>query len=156
MTASDSGPAPTGAGETFVWHPKYAGSTREAVQQELLAEVQSDQRAYALALEGAEQYESEALQSVLQLDRKWGLLSLDWAEADPVALAEVMTAAEWQREERREMTPLAELTAGINRPGLEPPPAEEEKIRLTNPNAQMIVLVVMLVLVLVLVWRLFF
>jgi hypothetical protein len=137
----------------FGWHPRWSGRSAEAVRQELLEEIRSDQRAYALALEGAERHENDALSSAVALDRKWGGFALDWAEADPERLADAVLAAEWERERRREMVPLADLRDVVGRPLAEPgaddPP--EKAIRLTDPAARRWVLLAVLILVILLV-----
>jgi hypothetical protein len=89
----------------FAWHPDYAGQTVSAVRAAIEADLRSDQRAYALALSGAEEHESDALQSTIALDRKWGPFDLDWAETDPAALADRIVAFEQERDRRQEMMP---------------------------------------------------
>jgi len=142
--------------ERFTWHPVWHGRTVEEVRAELRAQAGRDQRAYALALEGAERHESDALVSVVGLERTWGGIALDWTEADPDALAEAMLAAERERERRREMTPIAQLRdllpRPVSAPSLEDLP--EKSIRLTDPTARLVVLLVVFVLVALLVWRL--
>lgn len=137
----------------FTWHPIWAGQDAATVRQQLVEEARSDQRAYALALEGAERHENDALASTVALDRKWGGLSLDWADADADALAGALLAAEWERERRREMVPLADLRDLVDRPlmapGVDDPP--EKALRLTDPAARRWVLLAVLILVLLLV-----
>ncbi len=137
----------------FAWHPVWAGHDVASVRGQLVEDARSDQRAYALALEGAERHENDALASTVALDRKWGGLSLDWAEADADALAGAMLAAEWEREQRQEMVPLAQLRDLVDRPLLAPgaddPP--EKSLRLTDPAARRWVLLAVLVLVVLLV-----
>jgi len=140
--------------ERFVWHPAWQGRTVAEVREELRAQAARDQRAYALALEGAERHENDALASVVALERTWGGISLDWPEADPDALAEAMLAAERERERRREMAPLAELRNLLPRP-VSAPAGEEEperSLRLTDPTARLVVLAVVLVLLALFVW----
>jgi hypothetical protein len=104
-------PAPNGAAtpdpDRFAWHPRYRGRSLAEVQAEIERELASDQRAYTLALEGAERHENSALASVIELERKWGPYDLDWAETDPAALAERVAAFEQARERRQEMVPYA-------------------------------------------------
>jgi len=143
--------------ERFAWHPVWAGRTADEVRAELRTQAARDQRAYALALEGAERHENAALASVVALERTWGGIALDWPEADPDALAEAMLAAERERERRREMTPIADLRQLLPRP-VSAPAAEdlpERSIRLTDPTTRLVVLLVVFLLVALLVWRLF-
>ncbi len=115
-------PAPNGAAtpdpDRFAWHPRYRGRSLPEVRTEIERELTSDQRAYALALEGAERHENAALASVIELERKWGPFDLDWAESDPAALAERVAAFEQAREQRRDLFPYASY-----RDELAPPPA---------------------------------
>ncbi len=143
--------------ERFVWHPVWQGRTIEEVRAELQAKAGRDQRAYALALEGAERHESDALVSVVGLERTWGGIALDWTEADPDALAEAMLAAERERERRREMTPIAQLRDLLPRPVSAPSLDDlpEKAIRLTDPTARLVVLLVVFALLAIFVWRLF-
>jgi hypothetical protein len=143
--------------ERFVWHPVWQGRAIDEVRAELRDQAGRDQRAYALALEGAERHENDALSSVVRLERTWGGIALDWPETDPDALAEAMLAAERERERRREMTPLAELRDLLPRP-VSAPSAEdlpEKSIRLTDPTARFVVLLVVFVLLVLFAWRLF-
>ncbi|HYO30288.1 MAG TPA: hypothetical protein VER37_06865 [Thermomicrobiales bacterium] len=142
--------------ERFVWHPVWRGRTVDEVRAELRERAGRDQRAYALALEGAERHENDALSSVVALERTWGGIALDWPEADPDALAEAMLAAERERERRRELTPMAELRDLLPRPGSAPAGDDlpEKSIRLTDPTARLAVLLVVFVLVALFVWRL--
>ena len=142
--------------ERFEWHPVWRGRTVDEVRAELRTQAGRDQRAYALALEGAERHENDALSSVVALERTWGGIALDWPEADPDGLAEAMLAAERERERRREMTPIAELRDLLPRPVSSPPGDDlsEKSIRLTDPTARLAVLLVVFVLVALFVWRL--
>jgi len=141
----------------FEWHPRWAGKSGDEARAELLAEIASDQRAYALALTGADLHEADALASVVPLERKWGALSLDWAELDPAALADAALAAEWERESRREMTPLADLRGVIAAPAapLAFDEYPEKSLRLTDSKARLVVLLVVLALAALLAWRVF-
>ena len=115
-------PAPNGAStpdpDRFAWHPRYRGRSLAEARAEIERELTSDQRAYGLALEGAERHENAALASVIELERKWGPFDLDWAESDPAALAERVAAFEQAREQRQEMVPYATY-----RDELDPTPA---------------------------------
>ena len=79
------------------------------VRNELVREIESDQRALALALEAAETREDDALSSVLDLEKRWSTYDLDWAEADPGELADRILRWEWERERRHELFPYAEM-----------------------------------------------
>lgn len=87
----------------FTWHPEYAGRMAADVRQELAGNIGSDQRQLRLAMEGAEQAESDALASAVTLERRWGPFDFDWAERDPGQLAERIVAFELERERRQEM-----------------------------------------------------
>ncbi|MCC6314643.1 MAG: hypothetical protein IT337_11605 [Thermomicrobiales bacterium] len=139
----------------FVWHPDYQGQTNAEARAELLREIESDQRAYALALEGADQHENDALGTVIALERKWGMLSLDWPEVDPAALADAMLAAEWERERRQEMVPLADLSEHAHVTATPPPEDAPEAMRLTNSTARLVVLVVVALALALFLWRAF-
>ena len=143
--------------ERFAWHPVWQGRTVAEVREELRGQAGRDQRSYALALEGAERHENDALSSVVALERAWGGIAFDWPEADPDALAEAMLAAERERERRREMTPIAELRDLLPRPVSAPAADDlpEKSIRLTDPTARLVVLLVVFALLVLFVWRLF-
>ena len=93
----------------FTWHPEYAGRLVMDVRNELVQEIESDQRALALALEAAETREDDALASVLELEKRWSPYDLDWAESDPGELADRILRWEWERERRQELFPYAEM-----------------------------------------------
>jgi hypothetical protein len=151
---ADSDVAGNGADPTFAWHPDYAGKRASEVRAAIEADLRSDQRAYALALSGAEEHESDALQSTIALDRKWGPYDLDWAETDPAALAERIVAFERERERRRELIPYAAWRDASTAPGKplvaaasrEPAPGQ----RAAPPAWVMAVVVVAIVVLLVL------
>jgi len=104
--------------ERFAWHPEYRGRTVREVASELEQALRSDQRAFALAMEGADGHENDALASVLPLERKWGAFDLDWAEADAGLLAGRIVAFEQERERRRELFPYGEFREAMTpRPG---------------------------------------
>ena len=97
--------------QRFDWHPEYRGRAVGEVETELAQTLRSDQRAYALMMEGAEQHESAVLASVLPMERRWGAFDLDWAEADPAVLAGRVVAFERERDRRRSMLSYAEFRA---------------------------------------------
>lgn len=91
-----------------MWHPEYGGRTVGEVTAHLRDELGRDQRAYSLVLEGAEEREGEALEKVLELEKRWGGFDFGWAETDAAILAGRIAAFEWAREGRRELFPWAE------------------------------------------------
>jgi hypothetical protein len=115
-----------GAGQSiaarFTWHPEYAGRLLVDVRQELVREIENDQRALSLALDASETSEDDALASVLKLEKRWSQFDLDWAEADPGELADRILHWEWEREKRHELFPYSEMrdTAVPSSPA--PPP----------------------------------
>lgn len=94
MTATDA---------VFTWHPDHRGRRLADVTRDLESEITRDQRAYELALSGAEESEHDALASVVDVDRRWSPYSFGWNEADPAELAERIARFEWEREQRREL-----------------------------------------------------
>ena len=107
-----------GIATRFTWHPEYSGRIVNDVRQELIEEITSDQRAYAMALEAAEAKEADALQTLLRLDKRWSEFDLNWAESEPDQLADRILAWEWERENRHELFPYSEMRASA--PVLEP------------------------------------
>jgi hypothetical protein len=132
--------------DRFAWHPAWSGRSPEAVRVALIEEIASDQRAYELALSGADIHENNALASVVALDRKWGGLAMDWAAADPALLADAMLRVELERERRRDLISPAELGVRVDiEPGApEPDDFPEKSLRLTDPTWRFIALVVVL------------
>jgi hypothetical protein len=104
-------PVLAGEGDRFQWHPTYKGRTYADVRQELATEIARDQRAYNLAMEGAEADEHDSLSSVIDLDRKWSDFDLGWAEADPDELAGRILGFEAERDRRRQLMPWREYQA---------------------------------------------
>ncbi len=130
----------------FVWHPEYKVRSYSAVRMSLATEIASDQRAYALTLDGAEEHEGDSLTSIIALERKWGPFDLNWAETDPAALADQIVAFERERERRRELIPYAVFRDQLSPPdegGYADPAASQ---RLESPFARGIVVLVLLVL----------
>jgi hypothetical protein len=93
----------------FVWHPVYKGCDVASVRRETIDEIRRDQRAYLLALDGAERDEQSSLQSIMKLDDRWVAYDFGWTEADPAQLADRVIAVALEREKRQEMTPVREL-----------------------------------------------
>ena len=110
-----------GIAARFTWHPEYAGRLVVDVQQELVRDITADQRAYSLALEGAEEHEADALATVMRLEKRWSPFDLNWAESDPAALADRVLAWEWAREKRQELFPYSEMRPTEPQPSLGAP-----------------------------------
>jgi hypothetical protein len=87
----------------FQWHDQYRGRSVAEVTKELESEISRDQRAYDLALSGAEESEHDALASVVDVDRRWSMYHFGWNEVDPALLARRIADFEWEREQRQEM-----------------------------------------------------
>lgn len=87
----------------FEWHPEYQGRSLDDVQVDLAEQIAHDQRAYEVALMGAEESEHDALASVVDIERRWSPFSFGWNEADPNDLAARVAGLEWAREQQREM-----------------------------------------------------
>jgi hypothetical protein len=98
--------------ERFEWHPTYRGRSVAQVRGAIREELASDQRRFALSLEGADRDEGAVLQTVVGLEKKWGGFDMDWAEADPDALADRIAAFEVERERRRELFPFRAAAIG--------------------------------------------
>lgn len=157
--AADDRSAPAPADGMFVWHPEYKGKSVAAVQTAMASEIASDQRAYALTLDGAEEHEGDSLTAVIALERKWGPYDLNWAETDAAQLAARIVAFEQERERRREMIPYA---AYRDHTRVQREPADHLREtdpvtaqRLESPLARGIVVLVLLLIV-VAAWFLFF
>lgn len=101
-------PARTAAADRFQWHPTYKGQSHADVRRDLAAEIARDQRAYNLAMEGAETDEHDSLASAIDLDRKWSDFDLGWTEADPEELAGRIVAFEAERDRRQQLMPWRE------------------------------------------------
>lgn len=87
----------------FEWHPDYRGRSLEQVTRDLESEIARDQRAYEVALMGAEESEHDALASVVDVERRWSSYHFGWNDTPPGELAERIAAFEWEREQRQEM-----------------------------------------------------
>jgi hypothetical protein len=115
VTQDDRGQATTTAspgGEAgFTWHPVYAGKTYAQVQNELANEIARDQRAYKLAMDGAEASEHDSLITVVELERRWSEYEFDWSEMDAKALAQRIVKFEQECERRRERLSFADYRA---------------------------------------------
>ena len=141
----------------FAWHPRYQRRILRQVRDELTAELARDQRAYALAMEGAEEHEQETLASVLELEKKWGGFDLDWATADAPDLAATVAAFEHAREERRELIPYADYRSRRDgaRAATDQIRAQSSSpaawLRLSQSRAPLLVLLLVVVLIIVIV-----
>ena len=110
-----------GIAARFTWHPVYKGRLVNDVRDELIRDLSADQRAWNLALEGAEEHEADALETVTRLEKRWADFDFGWAETDPAALADRVLAWEWERERRQELFPYSEMRAAAE-PAM--PPAQ--------------------------------
>lgn len=88
---------------TFDWHPDYRGKAVDDLRRELADQIAADQRAYELALSGAEKEEHAALASVMDIEKRWSDYSFGWADMPPAQLAERIVDFEWERERRQEL-----------------------------------------------------
>jgi hypothetical protein len=98
-----------GIAARFSWHPEYSGRTLFDVRDDITREIAADQRAWTLALEGAEEHEADSLATVMRLEKKWSEFDLGWAEAEPGDLADRILQWEWERERRQELFPYSEM-----------------------------------------------
>lgn len=95
--------------EVFTWHPTYAGKSMVEVRSILVEDIGRDQRAYALAMEGAEHAEGASLTAIVELERRWSPYDFDWTEVDANDLADRILAFERVRENRQEMISFADF-----------------------------------------------
>jgi hypothetical protein len=146
-------PSDSSAEPRFIWHPTYRGQSVAEVRDALATEIASDQRAYALTLEGAEEHEGDSLQSVISLERKWGPYDLNWAEVDPGPLADRIVNFELERERLQEMIPYSDYRNTYTASDDYRDPVSAQ--RLESPTARGIVVLIVL-LILVGAWFLFF
>ncbi len=155
---TDSRPVDPAAETTFAWHPQYTGRTPDAVRRELADEIARDQRAYELALEGAEHSEHDSLSSVMEIEKRWGSYSFDWADMEPQALADEIVDFELAREQRREMFPYAEYRERSDRSssqalggGRRAPMTDPERRRIANIGAVVIMVILGIIVVAVVI-----
>ena len=139
------------AGETsFVWHPQYAGQTADTLRRDLAAEIARDQRAYELALEGAEHSEHASLSSVMEIEKRWGVYSFDWADMDANVLADRIVDFELERERRRELFPYAEYRDQA-RPsaagGVRASMSDDQRRRVANIGAVAILVILAIIVI---------
>ena len=133
----------------FHWHPDYLGKTVSDVRSSLIREITSDQRAYALTLEGAEEHEGDSLSSVIALERKWAPFDLNWAETDPGLVADRVVAFELERDRRQELFPYGDYrrsVAPLSDTSAADPVAAQ---RLESPVARGIVVLAIIVIIVV-------
>lgn len=95
----------------FEWHPVHAGKSFQQVRSELVKEISRDQRAYKLAMDGAEGAEHDSLTTIVELERRWSTYEFDWAESDPEQLADRILKFERTCEDRREALSFADYRA---------------------------------------------
>jgi hypothetical protein len=151
---TDSRPVEPAANATFVWHPQYAGRTPDDVRAELTDEIARDQRAYQLALEGAEHSEAASLTSIMDIEKRWGSYSFDWADLDPQLLAGRIVEFELAREQRQELFPFAEYrdtvapaTTGTRGGGVRASMTDEQRRRIANIGAVLIMVILGIIVI---------
>ena len=141
--------------ETFTWHPEYAGQSVSQVREDLARQIAGDQRQHALAMEGAEEAEHDALASVVELERRWGVYDFDWAEQDAALLAARIVAFEQERERRQELISWADYraeNAGVVAGESNEPTASELSTGIKAVS--LLVVVLLIVVILLAVWAL--
>lgn len=111
------------ANESFAWHPEYIGKTFEGVRRQLEDDIERDQRAYHLALEGAEKEEFSAFHSVRELEKRWSDYDFGWADVPPKVLADRILTFERARDERQELISWQDWKAkSVQQPETRPTP----------------------------------
>ena len=115
INASESTGAPDATGKVsapgdrrFVWHPQYRGQRAAEVREQIRDDLCSDQRSYALAIDGPEEHESDMLVRVVALEKKWGPYAMDWATADLDEITDRAVDFELERDARQELFPYSE------------------------------------------------
>ena len=144
MTDTHQAPA------SFNWHPVYQGQRVEDVRRDLIHEIGRDQRQYALALDGAEASEHDSLNSVVELERRWGTYDFDWAEMSPDDLANKVIDFELERDRRQEMFDFAEWRLEQTDTGEEPVPEFAWKTAPVLIGGAVMIVIIVLILVWVL------
>jgi hypothetical protein len=151
---TDSRPNEPAGEPTFSWHPVYHGRSGADVRRELADEIARDQRAYQLALEGAERAENQSLASVMELEKRWGVYSFDWADMDPDELAGRIVDFELARERRQELFPYAEYREDARRTSAAAPTAgrgaamtDEQRRRVANLGAAVIMVILAIIVI---------
>jgi hypothetical protein len=138
--------------ESFTWHPTYAGKSVAEVRSIVAEDIARDQRAYSLAMEGAEHAEGASLTTIVELERRWSPYDFDWAEMDASVLAGRIVAFEQERERRQELIPFAEhrSTRGMSTtdPAVKTPPARNLPIMKIGAGILVLLVIVFLIIVL--------
>jgi hypothetical protein len=139
----------------FRWHPDYRGRTAESVERELADQIANDQRAYELALSGAEQSEHQALASVMDLEKRWSVYSFDWSETPSDGLARRIVDFELERDRRQEMISYEQYrdeagaqSAGT-RGGWRESLTDEQRLRVARIGAGVVMVVIVLMIIMV-------
>ncbi len=83
----------------------------ERVLGDLAEDIARDQRAYKLAMDGAELSEHDSLITIVDLERRWSEYEFEWAEMDSRSLARRILTFEQERERRQEMISFADYRA---------------------------------------------
>jgi hypothetical protein len=140
---------------TFTWHPDYRGRTCESVERELADKIAIDQRAYELALSGAEKSEHQALASVMELEKRWSVYSFDWPETPSDGLARRIVEFELERDRRQEMIDYeqyrdeSEARPQAASGGWRESMTDPERRRVANIGAAAVMVAIVLVLIIV-------
>ncbi len=108
---SETGTGQVRDDQRFEWHPVHAGKTYRQVHAELVQDITRDQRAYKLAMDGAEGAEHDSLTTIVELERRWSTYEFDWAETNASDLADRILKFEQACEERREAMSFADYRA---------------------------------------------
>ena len=139
----------TGVEEVFTWHPTYAGKSVAEVRSIVAEDIARDQRAYSLAMEGAEHAEGASLTTIVELERRWSPYDFDWAEMDANVLAGRIVAFEQEREVRQELIPFAEhrSTRGDGPPESADRPEPGRSLPIMKIGAAILVLLIIVFLI---------
>lgn len=139
----------------FTWHPDYRGRRATSVERELAGQIANDQRAYELALSGAEKSEHQALASVMEVEKRWSVYSFDWAETAADDLARRIVDFELERDRRHELIPYDDYKDEASpRPndipgGWRASMSDEQRLRVAKIGAWVIMAAIVLVGILV-------
>ena len=114
----------------FAWHPQYRGQRPADVRAQIRDELRSDQRSYALTIDGPPESESDMLVRVMELEKRWGPYAMDWATADLDEIADRAVDFELERDARQELFPYSEYRerhapVGIRADAARPDDADE-------------------------------
>ena len=139
----------------FTWHPDYKGRTAASVERDLENQIVNDQRAYELALSGAEKSEHQALASVMELEKRWSTYSFDWQETPADSLASRILGFELERDRRQEMISYDQYRDGVaadqagHAGGWRESMTDEQRRKVANISAVFVLAVVVIMLIIV-------